>query len=327
MAQQYKQLDLEERELIAIMKAQGITKRQIAGHLNRSPSTISRELKRNAPPIHENRYLGHKAQERAELRKQRAAKRDRLKNPNLRGYVWQKLELGWSPEQIAARWNQELRGSSVSHEAIYQYIYAERRDLIPYLARAHKTRHSKGKIRKGKRVLIPNRISIEQRTKAAEQRDEFGHWESDSIVSKQSKAALNVVVERRSRVVHISPLAGKLATLTRDVIIQCIGAYPKSWRRSISYDNGTENIAHEAVNEALQCRSYFCAPYRSWEKGTVENTIGLIRRFLPKKTDFAKISFDQLKLIEDLLNNRPRKCLGFKTPYEVVQLQGVALPG
>jgi transposase, IS30 family len=191
----------------------------------------------------------------------------------------------------------------------------------------HKKRHSKGHSRKHRRSHIPNRVSLDQRSEAAHKRQEPGHWEGDSVLSSRSLAALNVLVERSTRVVVVTKLKQKTAQLSRQAITKRLQAYPQQWRKTITYDNGSENVQHEIVNKRLGTKSYFCAPYHSWEKGTVENTIGLIRRFLPKRTDFSKVTPSQLTKIEHLLNNRPRKCLDFQTPREVANSLGVALPG
>lgn len=321
----YEHLSATEREHIAIMKEKGLKQSEMARKLGRSPSTISRELKRNAPPVHKGYYLGHKAHERAKARKQTAGKRDKLKCPELRAYVGDHLSLGWSPEIIAGRWNKDHH-PTISPEAIYQYIYSEKPDWIAYLPRRHKKRHSKGHSRKHRRSHIPNRVSIEQRSAAANEREELGHWEADSIVSSRSLPALNIVVERVTRLTKISKLEQKTAGLSSQAIIDRLANYPSEFLRSITYDNGSENVAHEAVNESLGTTSYFCAPYHSWEKGGVENTAGLVRRFFPKKTDFNDVSHKEIERVENLLNNRPRKCLGFLTPYEVANNWSVAPP-
>ena len=153
-------------------------------------------------------------------------------------------------------------------------------------------------------------------------RSEFGHWESDAVVSKHSKVALAVLIERVSKLVKIKQ---NRANMFSKAIIRRMKGLPACARRSITYDNGSENTQHELINDRLNTDSYFCNPYHSWEKGSVENVNGLIRRFLPKKTDFAKITHKRIKESELLLNNRPRKCLGFKTPAQVFLEQSVAL--
>jgi IS30 family transposase len=144
-----------------------------------------------------------------------------------------------------------------------------------------------------------------------------GHWERDSLVSHASKSCLDVKVERKSRNLLLNKLKRKTAGAVRIVVITRLKPFPTHLRRSLTYDNGSEHAEHEKINKALGTRSYFCHSYSSWERGTNENMNGLIRRFLPKKTDFSKVSVKQMKQIEFLLNNRPRKCLNYKTPEEV----------
>jgi IS30 family transposase len=205
----------------------------------------------------------------------------------------------------------------VCHESIYQYIYSEADWLVGYLARRHKKRHAKGHSRKHRRSHIPNRVSISERSDDINERKEFGHWEADSIVSRASKSALNILVERKARYTKLTKLTRKTSKETRKTISRRLSSTHKKAKLSITYDNGSENVEHELINAKLGTKSYFCAPYRSWEKGTVENSCGLVRRFLPKKTDIAKIAESDIRKIERMLNNRPRKCLGYETPAEV----------
>ncbi|MFA5810977.1 MAG: IS30 family transposase [bacterium] len=327
MGKRYSQLSLEEREKLSILKAEGRGPSEIGRLLGRDRKTIRRELIRNAPPVHQGYYLPHKAHERAKGRKRTAGQREWLKNSKLQRHIEKMLKAGWSPELIAGRLKQKVRSSTASHESIYRWVYEKRPDLIGCLPRRHKQRHKKGHSRKHRKSHIPNRISLAERPEAADQRKEFGHWEADAMVSRASKAAAQVLVERKSRYLKLTRVRQKTASQTRAVINRRLAQYPQSVRRSITYDNGSENTEHERVNDVLGTRSYFCAPYHSWEKGTVENTIGLVRRFIPKRMDLAKLAKEDIRFVERRLNNRPRKCLGFQTPTEVFnQLRG-ALPG
>jgi len=312
----YSHLSLTERELISFHKAQGKSINDIGRLLNRSGSTISRELKRNAPPVNKNYYVGYRAHVRSKTRISNSHKRQKLKNDLIQDYVKKKLNLGWSPEQISGRLHLDHPGDSISYEAIYQYIYKEQRELIKSLPRGHKRRQKRGHSKKHRNSHIPNRVSIEDRPEDINSRKEAGHWESDTLGSRLSKAALVVNVERKTRVTLISKIDYKISFNTRDSIIRRLSALPQKLRQTITYDNGYENTLHDDVNKALQIKSYFCNPNASWEKGTVENTNGLIRRFFPKKTDFLIISENEVQLVEFLLNTRPRKCLNYLTPYE-----------
>ena len=323
----YKQLSSEERDQIAVLRAAGVKITGIAKVIGRDKGTISRELKRNKSPIYDC-YLSYKADSRAKERKRKSGERQRLKNKDIAAYVVSKLKIGWSPEIIAGRWSKDRPEAAISHEAIYQFIYDKKErltsDLTIYLPRAHRKRTKRGHTRKHRKSHIPERISIEERPSHIIKRREPGHWEADTVVSRQSLAALAVIVERKSRVVHLKKLAQKTSAIFSAAVEDRLKPYPAGLRRTITYDNGSENVEHQKTNKELGTASYFCNPYHSWEKGSVENAAGLLRRFLPKKTDFAKITEEQIERIEHLLNNRPKKCLGFKTPLEALS-RSVAL--
>jgi len=328
MGRRYEHLSKEERDLIAVLKAQGCFMREIGEAIGRDKATVSRELRRNAPAIYKGYYLSHKAQERARYRWVVSHQRNRLKSREIREYVVHHLKEGLSPELIAGRLPIDHPGARSSHEAIYQYIYAERRDLIRYLVRHNRKRRPRGHSRKHRKSHIPNRVSIEARPAIAEKRERVGDWEADTVVSRKSKAALQVLGDRTSRVVIIRKITNTTSAAVRATIQKALRVYPVDIRKTITYDNGHENVEHEEINEELGTRSFFCNPYHSWEKGTVENMIGLIRRYLPKGTDLKKVSNERIQEIEYALNSRPRKCLRFRTPFEVLyQLTGVALAG
>jgi IS30 family transposase len=327
MEKRYRQLSLEERERIGLLKAEGRGPSEIGRLLGRDRKTIERELVRNAAPINQGYYLAHKANVRARERKQSAGQREWLKSRELQQHIEESLKLGWSPELIAGRLGQQEYSETASHESIYQWIYEKRPDLIGCLPRRHKQRHQKGHSRKHRTSHIPNRISIMERPVGANLREEFGHWEADAMVSRASKVAGQVLVERKSRYLKLTRVAQKTASLTSAAINRRLARYPQEVRLSITYDNGSENVEHERVNAVLGTTSYFCAPYHSWEKGTVENTIGLVRRFIPKRMNLAKLTKEDIRFVEKRLNNRPRKCLGFQTPAEVFNQLCGALPG
>jgi IS30 family transposase len=316
MKKGYQHLGPEERERINLYRAEGKSLREIGRLLDRSDATIGRELRRNAAPVQKVRYLAHKAQERYQERQSQAHSRPRLKTEAIRIAVTEMLKERLSPELIAGRLPLDHKGASISHEAIYQWIYREARGHIPDLTYAHKRRKRKGQGKRHKTSHIPNRTGIEERPKSVEKRKEMGHWEADTAVSQQSLAALNVVVERKTRYTCLEKVERKTAEACSKAIRKALRKWPEDWTQSVTYDNGSENVMHESVNQAVGTVSYFCRPYHSWEKGTVENTIGIIRRLWPKKTDFASLSINDINLMETWLNNRPRKCLGFRTPIE-----------
>jgi IS30 family transposase len=308
---------MEEREMLGLLLAQGYSLGKIAKQLGRNKSTLSREIDRNGPPINKGYYRAHKAHERSSIRNSTTHKRPRLKNPLIRNYMQTKLKEKWSPEIIANRIRIDIPGQAIGYEAVYQYIYAEQPDLIKFLRRKHKKRKCPGYTRKHSKSHIPDRTPISERPTIIESRKEAGHWEADTAVSRESKTAIAVFIERKTRIVEIEKLTRKTAQHMKDAAIIRLGKYSPDMRRSITFDNGSENTKHMEINEALNTDSYFCAPFHSWEKGSVENVIGLIRWFFPKKTDFSKILREEFQMVQNLLNNRPRKCLNYLTPNEV----------
>jgi IS30 family transposase len=331
MENTYTHLSCEERDKIAVLRARGCSYGFIARAIDRDKTTVYRELRRNQSPVY-NVYLPHKADKRAKYRKSESGKRPRLKNRIIRRYVIAKLKLGWSPEQISGKLRKKYLERSISYEAIYQYIYdketRKRVNLAVYLPRAHKKRKLFGQGHHHKnKIHIPRRVSINDRPQHITKRTQAGHWEADTVISRQSKKALAVSLERKSRMIHIDKLAAKKSHRLVKAITSRLNRYPKELRRTITYDNGSENVEHERINKILGTKSYFCNPFHSWEKGSIEHAIGLVRRFLPKKTDFAIINRHQIRKIENLINNRPRKCLNYQTPREVMKSLSVALTG
>jgi IS30 family transposase len=329
MAKHYKHMTIEERELMAQLHSEGMGVKEIAKVLGRDKGTISRELKRNASLKYQC-YTPCQAQKRTDARRAEASRRPRLKDDGIRQYVEGKLAVGWSPELIAGRLGMDHPGKAISYEAIYQYIYhpttEDREELIACLRRAHRKRKTKGIGRKQKKTKIPNRVLIEERPLSVDSRRVYGHWEGDSLVSRKSLAALQSLTERKSRLLFLSKLDRKGAHETAVTVIDRLGALPEGMRRSITFDNGTENAQHEAITAGIGIKCFFAHPYASWERGTNEHINGLVRWYLPKGTDFSKITYQQIAQIETLINNRPRKCLGFRTPIEVVA-SAVALQG
>jgi transposase, IS30 family len=322
----YQQLSIEEREKIHLGIWQRKSLRQMAFELGRSPSTISRELNRNFPK-HRMVYKPRLAQERAQATIKKRGQRLRLKSSVIRAYVKDKLtNEDWSPEQIAGTLPFDHPGWTVSPEAIYQYIYAQYtregyghcvgEDLRAYLKRKHKVRKRK-KIPFKEEKGIKNRVSIDERPMVVDERIEPGHWEGDSIVSRKSLVGLNTLVERISGLVKISKINNGTGVETAKVVTDCLRNIPEPMRKSLTVDNGSENAGHQNITESLGLAVYFAHPYHSWERGTNENTNGLIRYYFPKGTDFATIPDERIKEVEEKLNTRPRKRLGYRTPQEV----------
>jgi transposase, IS30 family len=317
----YTQLTREQRyQIYALMKA-GHNQFQIAVVVGCHKSTISRELRRNRGL---KGYRPYQADELAYDR-QCAAYRSRIA-----WQTWQQVERllcqEWSPEQIAGRLKLEKQ-PTVSHECIYLYVYADKRrggTLHNHLRSQKKQRKRyNGYIRRGQ---IPNRTSIEKRPKIVASKGRFGDWEADTIVGARHKGGILSVVERKSKLTRLRKLATKGAAEMKDNAIGLLA--PLAPRvHTITVDNGKEFCEHELIAAGLQARLYFAHPYSSWERGLNENTNGLVRQYFPKKYEFAKITDQDLQQVEDLLNNRPRKTLGYRTPNEVFFKQrSVALP-
>jgi IS30 family transposase len=270
------------------------------------------------------------------LNRKRRGREERLKNNELREYVVSHLKLGWSPEQIAATAGDAV-GIGISHEAIYQFVYARvskasglvygaQEDLRPYLARRRKRRMRKG-LRKSYRIEKGPLPSIDVRPKEAEIRERAGHWEDDSIVSSPTvPVRLRTANERRSGVVFIDKAHDRTMAEANRITIKRFAALPAPLRKTLTRDRGSENLGYEELQQELGIKVFFAHAYHSWERGSNENVNGLIRRFFPKKTDFRNVTDAEIQQVEYLLNTRPRKRLGWKTPYEVFyERTGVAL--
>ncbi len=320
MGQHYSHLTVRQREGLAKMYYEGRSLAEIAKALGRDKSTISRELSRNGS-AKGHLYSPCRAQVRSEERRSKASRRPRINDERIRSYIREKLALGWSPEIIAGRLPLEHPRLRVSHEAIYQYVYdrrtKDRKDLIQLLRRAHRKRKAKGIGRKVRKTKIPNRIPIEARPQEVASRRSYGHWEGDTMESQKSPPVLNSLTERKSRLLMLTKLERKVAAETKRAIVGRLGGLPAELRKTITLDNGTENTLHEEITAEIGAICYFAKPYASWQRGTNEQTNGMVRWYLPRGTDFRNISNEQIAEIESRINNRPRKCLKYKTPLEV----------
>ena len=307
----------QERDKIAVWHAQKTSLREIARRLGRSPSSISREIKRNNFKGH---YVAIHAQAKTEKRVKKARKRHPLKNKSVYKYAMRKLRFGWSPEQIAGRLKLMKPDNPywhIHHETIYRYIYSDEnkeKNLWEYLPRKQK-RRSKKYGRKAHRSRIPDRVSIHERPEEVENRVEFGHWEGDSIEGKGHRGGIHTEVERKTRFMMASFIKDLTATQTADKASQMFDSLPKQAKKSTTLDNGKEFVKHKQFG----IPAYFADPYSSWQRGTNENSNGLIRRYLPKKTDFSNYQQWELDDMIAEINNRPRKCLGFRTPQEAFE--------
>ncbi len=321
----YKHLTLEERVVLFKGLRDGFSIREMANHLGRQPSTLSRELSRNG--FEGIGYLPDTAQYKSSQRRTKGNKHP-LKSPEIYQYVIAKLKKCWSPEQISNRIRMDMPKLSIHHETIYSFIYskeAKYMKLYKYLRLARKRRR-KLYGRKAQRVLIPCRTWITERPISANKRMEIGHWEADSMMFSKQKSALLVQVDRLTRYTLATKMKRKTSDAVKNIFLNKFSDWPEELKRTASVDNGSEFVKHLEITEALNMPVYFCHPYSSWEKGTVENTNGLIRQYLPRSTNMRKIHQWQIDKIINQLNNRPRKCLNYMTPKEVfTNCKGVAL--
>jgi IS30 family transposase len=316
-------LSSQERDLIALKTAHGKSIRRIARELNRSPSSISDELKRNR---YRDGYVAIRAQSLAKARKSQAGQCHPLKHERLYAHVLTKLREGLSPEEIAGRLTVDYPTDSsmrITHEPIYQFIYAPQNKALAlweYLPRKqHKRRKQHG--RTVHKSHIPDRVSIRQRPEAVSSRREFGHWEGDTVEGRRAKKdGIHTEVERLSRklaAVKVDRIASAQTSLAQ---LKIFADLPLSARRSTTLDNGRENHLHTRLKE-LNMATYFADPYSSWQRGTNEYHNGLLRRYLPKRTDFTSLAQEELNDIVEEINNRPRKCLQWRTPNEIFEQQ------
>jgi IS30 family transposase len=319
----YTRLNKEDRIKIQTLLKIGMTVTQIAKELERSPSTISREVKKGIHLPGEG-YFAEQAERRSFIYRRTRRPDTKLSvNDKLRNYVIRQIKVGWSPEQISFRLRLKYPGDSsmlISYESIYKYIYyeakgEERRKLISHLP-YKKPKRSGGKRNQIYMGKIPDRITIDERPEEVGMRLKIGHWEGDLIVGKGQLSVIGTLVERATRFTIIVKLESRKSEHVIERFAEELKKYPSQILKTLTYDNGVEMTAHKEFTRRTQMAVYFAHPYSSWERGTNENTNGLIRRIFPKKTDFSKITEEELKELELLLNTRPRKVLGWRTPFE-----------
>lgn len=308
----YTHLDQNERQQISILKKAGNTISAIADLLARNKSTISRELARNSDGSN---YQAAEAQSLAVERQAACANGPRV-SADTWSFVEEKLGQFWSPEQISGY----LKANGeppVSHESIYQRIYADQRagGALHRALRCQKQRRKRYGSTK-QRGTIPNQTSIEKRPEIVDTRERLGDWEADLVIGAGHQGVLLTVNERRSRLTLIAPVANKEASVVADALISLLKPFA-AHVHTLTTDNGKEFAQHERIAKVLNTEFYFAHPYSSWERGANENMNGLIRQFFPKKMNLKSITSKSVKKVQELLNHRPRKCLGFKTPFNV----------
>ena len=313
-----------ERQQIQLLLRGKWSKRKIGRKLYRNHTIIGREIQRNKDK--DGIYWAENAQKKADTRKGKKQKRKMDIDDVLRNWVIAKLQGGWSPEQISGRLKNRpdtfMRGRYICSESLYQYIYqGEGRflGLYQYLPQKRKKRRKKfsRKYRKNKGISFIT--PIKYRSKEIDGKEEFGHWESDSMLFSKQKPILSVQRERVSLLTRITKTANKTAQETYDALTRQIELMPQEAFRSITFDRGSEGGDHYRLRMEYDIDTYHCDPYCSWQKGAVENTNMLIRRYLPLKTDLTNVTQEDIYAIQERLNNRPRKTLQFKTPNEAYQ--------
>ena len=318
----YRHLTLEEREILWSKREQGWSYRIIGQLLDRSHTTLSREYKRNAPYYQQ--YVPCRAQKKYEKRCIKQRRKAPLKCPFVLLYVRKYLKEGWSPEIISGRLSVDHPEYSIHFETIYRYIYKRenrRMHLEKHLTLKHKRRRQKnGRSVRGHNQ-IKNRVSIEERPSEVDQRTTVGHWETDLMEGPRSGSGVVIQgnVERRSRFLKLRQMPNKTALENTVNMYKSLHNLPVS---TITSDNGRENAYHEVVSDQMGVEYYFCHPYSSWEKGSIENSFKRVRRYIPKGMDISEFTQEQIQEIEDRINNKPMKCLKYLKPVEFLRKEG-----
>jgi transposase, IS30 family len=316
MGRNYQQLSLDDRCEIARLSANGSSIRQIAAALDRSPSTISRELKRNKGV-----QVGYKptyANQQARARRWTGVRLER--EPGLRRAVLERLGQGWSPEQVAGRLALEHGSKVISYETIYRFIYVQMArtkngNWRRYLPRKKSKRGYRSRKGCSPASFIEGRVSLAKRPGEVGDRKVPGHWEADLMMFSKYGQAILTVHERTSRLLLGIRLASKVARGVARHLVRLFTVLPESLRQTVTFDNGTEFACHLALH-SLSMKTYFCDPHAPWQKGGIENAIGRMRRFIPRKTDLATLPTRRFRKSISAYNNTPRKCLDFSTPAE-----------
>ena len=317
MEQKYRHFTLEDRIEIANLQAHGRSIRQIAAALDRAPSSISRELRRNrAAQVYKPVF----ADQQGRARRWTGSKLER--DEGLRTFVLQALSAGLSPEQVVGRMILEKYPARLSHETIYRFIYAQMARYTDYAWRNYlpQAKSKRGRFKPptlGTVQHIKDRVSIAKRPRHINTRKQPGHWEVDLMLFSGKKSNILVTQERASRFVHIVKQADRTANSIATNLDLWFKTMPKPMRRTLTQDNGVEFAHHYKLNATFSLKTFFCDPHSPWQKGGIENINGRLRRHLPLNTDFQNLSPQVLQIIEDQINNTPRKCLGYKTPAEI----------
>ena len=331
MGKGYWHLDQEERERLFVLRSAGKKQKEIAEILGRDKSTISRELMRGGERKGRRKleYLPSKAQDKAQARKKQSRKAAYVqKYPELRQHIEDSIYKGWSPEQIAGFLKRNDRDHYLNHESIYQYVFSRegvQKRLGHYLRTARLLRCWKGS-RRIKHFPIADRVEISQRPAEVESRKEFGHWEGDTMFFMGRRQQLATHVERKSRFI-VATRVKDMKSETRAVAIRdSFGKFPAGATKTFTFDNGPEFAEHKKIKEQIGADIYFAEPYKAWQKGSIENSNGLIRWYFPRMTDVNKLETWKLQGVLNMINHRPRKCLDYRTPADVFAEELKKLP-
>jgi IS30 family transposase len=319
----YTHLTRQERVDLSLLK-NAVSLREIGRRLGRNHTSISRELKRNGPALPHQVYVADTAHGRAQRRQSLARHYRRQDHAPLLRYVERRLRSDWSPEAISGRLKLNHPDDSrmrISPETIYRWVALDSQqggELYRRLRRRHKHRRRQKRYGAGRR-FIPGRVGIEQRPAIVNERSRFGDWEGDLVVGSRNSGAIATHVERRSRYLKASLLENRKAETFNAAATPVYQQLPEALRQTLTLDNGKEFSRFKDLESSTKLKVYFADPYAAWQRGTNENTNGLLRFYFPKGTDFSQVSEDELNRAVKRINHRPRKCLGYRTPYEVMR--------
>lgn len=308
-----------ERQKLQYWLQTKMSLRAIAKIMKRTHSALSKEINKNACG-NRTKYRADIAQRMFEKRRHKQRKGKLDKYPELKTIVADGLEAGWSPDVIAGKLKTSGEKQTISHESIYHYIYNKEgryEGWHKYLRQAKPKRQKRGGRKNGK-LGIPERKSIHERPAYIDDRKRYGDWESDSMIFSKQKTILSVQSERKSKLIRMYKLPNKSAEETKNALVMTAESVPKDLFLSVTFDNGTEGVKHTEIKKEYGIDTYFCDPFASWQKGGVENANKLIRQYLPRNTDLSKLTDRDIYEIQERLNNRPRKCLNYKSPNEVI---------